>query len=228
MSGRIHSVNVGRPEPSEATPTRITGIAKRSVAEIQVSDPGPRRRHVSDEPGDQGHGSGVDGDFIGDPKHHGGTHQAVYAVAREELDAWGERLGRDLPDGMFGENLTTAGLPVDDAVVGERWAIGDEVVLRVCGPRIPCRTFAAHMGERGWVKRFTEVGRTGAYLAVERAGTVRPGDSVRRVDLPEHGVTVPEAFRALMGDREAAGRVVAAACLREDEHQQLVARLAED
>ena len=113
-----------------------------------------------------GLGSGVEGDFLGDTRHHGGDYQAVYAFAREELDWWAAQLGRDLPNGMFGENLTTSGLDVDGALVGERWAVGDEVVLEVCGPRIPCATFAARMGERGWVKRFSEVGRTGAYLSV--------------------------------------------------------------
>ena len=48
---------------------------------------------------------------------------------------------------MFGENLTTSGLDVDGAV-GERWQVGDEVVLEVAGPRIPCSTFAARMGEK--------------------------------------------------------------------------------
>ena len=108
-------------------------------------------------------------------RHHGGDYQAVYAFAREELDWWAAQLGRELPDGMFGENLTTSGLDVDGALIGERWAVGDEVVLEVCGPRIPCATFAARMGERGWVKRFTDVGRTGAYLSVVTGGTVRPG-----------------------------------------------------
>ena len=100
-----------------------------------------------------------------------GTYQAVYAFAREELDWWGERLGRDLPDGMFGENLTTRGLAVDEALVGEQWAVGDEVLLQVTAPRIPCATFATRMGEPRWVKQFSEVGRSGAYLAVVRGTT---------------------------------------------------------
>jgi MOSC domain-containing protein YiiM len=85
----------------------------------------------------------------------------VYAVAREELDWWAGGWGRELGNGIFGENLTITELDVDGAVVGERWVIGDvdgAVVLEVTGPRIPCRTFAGHMGERGWVRRFTERG----------------------------------------------------------------------
>ena len=128
-----------------------------------MRDPGPKRG---------GLGSGVVGDDVVSRKHHGGSRQAVYAVAREELDWWGATLGRELVDGMFGENLTTQGLDVDAAVVGERWRVGS-ALLEVTGPRIPCATFRAWMGEPGWVRRFTERGRTGAYLAVVERG---PGE----------------------------------------------------
>lgn len=121
--------------------------------------------------------------------------QPGYAVAREELDWWGGELSRDLPNGLFGENLTTTGLDVDGALIGERWRIGEEVVLEVCGPRIPCQTFAVRMGEPHWVKRFTERGRTSAYLAVIQPGTIRPGDPVVVAARPDHGITVPDVIR---------------------------------
>lgn len=147
-----------------------------------------------------GRGSGLVGDQIGDGRHHGGDDQAVYAFAGEELDGWAARLGRDLPDGWFGENLTTEGVAVDDAELGEVWRIGD-VELVVTVPRIPCRTFATHLGERGWVRTFTEHGRVGAYLAVRTPGTLRAGTPIE-VSRPGHGVTVTEAFRALTTERD--------------------------
>jgi MOSC domain-containing protein YiiM len=208
MSAQLLSLNVGVPEPSTAKNVGITGIGKRPVESAVLRAPGPKHG---------GLGSGVEGDFIGDVQHHGGDTQAVYAFAREELDWWGRELGRELPHGMFGENLTTRGLDVDGSLVGDRWAVGDEVVLEVCAPRIPCATFAARMGERGWVKRFSRVGRTGAYLSVVTGGTVRAGDPVVVVSRPEHDVTVPEVFRAFMGDLDAAHRVLAADCLVEAE-----------
>ena len=152
------------------------------------------------------------GDDVVSRKHHGGSQQAVYAVAREELDWWGAELGRDLRDGMFGENVTTLGLDVDAAVVGQRWTVGS-AVLEVTGPRIPCATFAAWMGERGWVRRFTERGRTGAYLAVVEPGVLSVGDTIEVGPRPEHGITVPEVFGAFMGDDDLAARVVAAQVL---------------
>jgi MOSC domain-containing protein YiiM len=212
MTAHLLSLNVGRSEPSSAKNVGVTGIAKRPVDSAVLRAPGPKHG---------GLGSGVEGDFLVDTRHHGGDYQAVYAFAREQLDWWGDQLGRELPHGMFGENLTTTGLDVDGALVGERWAAGAEVLLEVCGPRIPCATFAARMGERGWVKRFSEVGRTGAYLSVVTGGTVRPGDAIEVVSRPSHDITVPDTFRAFMGDLDVAERVLAAGCLVEAEAAEL-------
>jgi MOSC domain-containing protein YiiM len=208
----VLSLNLGHPGPNPVKKAIPTGIGKEPVDSAEVRAPGPKHG---------GLGSGLVGDFVGDQRHHGGDHQAVYAYAREELDAWQERLGRALPSGMFGENLTTSGLDVDGAVVGERWQVGDEVVLEVAGPRIPCSTFAARMGEKGWVKRFTEVGNTGAYLAVVTPGTVRRGDPVSVVARPEDGIGVRLVFRAFTGDLDAARQVLGAGCLNEKDHADL-------
>ncbi len=121
----------------------------------------------------------------------------MYAYAREDLDVWAADLGRDLPSGSFGENLTTRGLDVNGAVIGERWHVGDELVLAVTSPRIPCRTFSVWLGERGWERRFVQRGIPGAYLRVVRPGPVTAGDPVVVADRPDHGVTVAEAFAAV-------------------------------
>ena len=105
---RVLSVNIGRPVLQRVPKGRPTGIGKQPVDVITVADPGPKR--VEDGSGV----SGVEGDHIGDGRHHGGSDQAVYAFAREELDAWAAALGRELPSGIFGENLTTSGLDVDE------------------------------------------------------------------------------------------------------------------
>ncbi|GAA1592220.1 MOSC domain-containing protein [Streptomyces globosus] len=199
----VISVNVGRAAPSEHTdsPGGLTGIGKRPVAgPVRVAAPGPRGVG----------GSGVEGDAIGDLRHHGGDHQAVYAYAREDLDWWEAELARELPGGIFGENLTTAGIDLTGALLGERWLVGTEAVLEVASARIPCRTFQGVLGERAWVKRFTGAVRPGAYLRVVREGRISPGDPIEVVGRPDHDVTVGLWFRAFTTERELLPRTLAA------------------
>ncbi|HET7397749.1 MAG TPA: MOSC domain-containing protein [Intrasporangium sp.] len=209
-SPSVLALNVGAPRRRPWASGDVTGIDKRPVPEIEVRDPGPK---------EGGLGSGVVGDAIGDRRHHGGVTQAVYAYAREDHDWWQERLGRPLRNGMFGENVTTVGVDCTTARVGELWRIG-AVVLRVEVPRIPCATFAGHLGERGWVRRFTDAGRTGAYLSVVVGGTLHTGDAID-VERPGHDVDLLTTFRAFTGDLEAAARVLDAGVLHETEHAAL-------
>ncbi|MEU6662184.1 MOSC domain-containing protein [Streptomyces sp. NPDC046821] len=201
---KLLSVNVGRPEASEHTDQAegVTGIDKRPVeGAVRVAAPGP---------GGFGAG-GLEGDAVCDTRHHGGEHQAVYAFAREDLDVWERTLGRALRNGSFGENLTTEGVDVSGAKIGERWRVGSDLVLEVASGRIPCRTFQGHIGEKGWVKRFTAQGAPGAYLRVVEPGEIRGGDTVEIVHQPEHEVTVAFQFRAVTTERELLPRLLAAA-----------------
>ncbi|MER6263957.1 MOSC domain-containing protein [Streptomyces sp. 900105245] len=198
---QLLSVNLGRPQPVPYTdqPDGVTGIDKRPAdGPVRVAAPGPKGTGAS----------GLAGDAVCDLRHHGGVDQAVYAFAREDLDEWERELGRSLANGCFGENLTTAGLDVSGALIGERWRIGSEVVLEVTSGRIPCRTFQGHLGERGWVKRFTRKGATGAYLRVIEPGGIRAGDPVEIVHRPGHGVTAAIQFRAVTTERELLPRLL--------------------
>jgi MOSC domain-containing protein YiiM len=198
----VESVNIGRPRPNPDKDVDATGIDKHPVdGPVEVRDPGPKTT---------GLGSGLVGDFVGDVANHGGTDQAVYAFAREDLDDWEARLGRSLPNGYFGENLTTGGIDVAAALIGERWQIGETVVLQVREPRIPCTTFRGRMGEKGWLKTFTAVARPGAYLQVLVPGTIRGGDALRVIHRPAHDVTISLAYRAVMTERELLPRLLAA------------------
>jgi MOSC domain-containing protein YiiM len=189
----LDSVNVGRPQANPHKKGRATGIGKRPVDyRVEVRAPGSRA---------DGLGSGLVGDFIGDRKHHGGDSQAVYAYAREDLDAWQRDLGRELPNGSFGENLTTRGLNVTAALLGEQWRIGREVVLQVTAPRIPCATFRGFLGVPGWLKTFTAAGIPGTYLRVVQPGTIASGDPIEVVSRPDHHVSIALVFRALTTDR---------------------------
>jgi MOSC domain-containing protein YiiM len=131
---------------------------------------------------------------------HGGTDQALYAYSREEAARWADELGRDIPPGTFGENLAVTGMPVTDAVIGERWRIGATVLVEVTTPRTPCVTFKGWMGEPQWVKRFGRRGDVGSYLRVLTPGLVRAGDPIEVVARPAHGVTARDVFNA--GDQD--------------------------
>jgi len=185
----VLSVNVAAaPSPTGQNESRLTGIGKTPTdAPVAVRAPGPKGVGAS----------GIVGDSVQDLRHHGGDDQAVYAYAREDLDWWERELVRALPAGSFGENLTTAGVDLTGALVGERWRIGERTVLEVACPRIPCAVFAERMGVPRWVKRFTERGVSGAYLRVLEPGSVRAGDPVVLLSRPEHTVTLGTYFRAL-------------------------------
>ncbi|AXG79769.1 MOSC domain-containing protein [Streptomyces paludis] len=200
---KLLTVNVGGPRTVEYSdaPGGATGIDKRPVdGPVRVADPGPKGTG----------GGGVAGDAVCDRRHHGGTDQAVYAFAREDLDFWERELGRPLPNGVFGENLTTSGLDITGAKIGERWLIGSEVVLETTSGRMPCRTFQSWLGEEGWVGRFTRQAVTGAYLRVITPGEIRAGDPIEIIHRPGHEVTVGMAFRAVTTERELLPRVLAA------------------
>jgi MOSC domain-containing protein YiiM len=202
--GVLESVNVGVPRANPWKAVRVTGIDKRPVdGPVTVCAPGPK-----------GTGAvGLAGDRVYDVANHGGDDQAVYAYAREELDAWAARLGRELPDGVFGENLTTVGVDVDGALIGEHWRVGPDLLLEVSCPRIPCGTFQGWMAEAGWIAEFIEVARACAYLRVLEPGEIRAGDEVVVVHRPGHDVTVELTFRALTLDSELLPRLLVADAL---------------
>jgi MOSC domain-containing protein YiiM len=184
MSGRLGSVNVVHALiPDVLGSEDRTAIDKRPVdGRVAVSVPGDAE-------------VGLTGDQIYDRKHHGGPDQALYAYAAEDRVWWSAELGREIAPGAFGENLTTEGLDVTGAVIGERWQIGaDGVLLEVTAPRIPCRTFQGWMDEPHWVKRFTAHRAPGAYLRIVTPGTVGAGDPIDVVARPEHGVTIGDVF----------------------------------
>lgn len=207
---RVLSTNIAQPMDCPNEPFRLTGIDKRSVDQLEVFIPGPS----------YGDGSGVTGDTVGDAKHHGGAQKAVYAFAREELDYWQNQLGRELANGSFGENLTTEGIDWTQAVINQRFAVGT-AVLEVSVSRQPCRTFAEWLGEKGWVKRFAQHGDAGSYLRVITPGIIAPGDDVKILHTPSHGITMVELFAANMGDQDAAARLFEAGCLPALYHERM-------
>jgi MOSC domain-containing protein YiiM len=152
-------------------------------------------------------GVNVDGDNQADRSVHGGPDKAVYAYAAEDYAWWSERVGRDLGPGTFGDNLTTGGMDVSGAVVGERWRAGG-VLFEVAQPRIPCFKLGIRMGDQRFVRRFGLAGRPGAYLRVVAEGELGAGDPIELVHQPDHGLTVGDVARAYHADRSLVPRLL--------------------
>jgi MOSC domain-containing protein YiiM len=200
-TARLLSVNVATPVPAGwAGDLGRTAIHKKPVV-------GPVRAEAL----------GLAGDQVADTRHHGGVDQAVYAFAREDLDLWAARLGGDIANGGFGENLTTLGIDLNEALIGDRWRIGT-AGFEVASVRIPCNVFKGWLGASGhdatgWLRRFTVEGRPGPYLRVVEPGDVRAGDELQVVDRPDHDVTVGLMFRALTTERPLLPRLLVAHAL---------------
>jgi MOSC domain-containing protein YiiM len=211
---KLLSINVGQPRLNPWKTIKLTGIDKRPVEGPVMVTP-PRAKGMGMV--------GLAGDRVYDVLNHGGPDQAVYAYAREDLDFWAAELGRPLPNGVFGENLTTEGADVNGALIGERWRIGTAVVLEVSCPRIPCGTFEGWLAEAGWIKRFTLAAMPGAYFRVIEPGEIQAGDEIEIVHRPEHDVTLALTFRALTVEPELLPRLLAADALPR-ETKELAAR----
>src|SRR4051812_18166886 len=183
-AGRILSVNVGgvrefdyhgRPAKSAVWKSPVAGrIAARGV--------------------------NLAGDDQADRKAHGGPDKVVYAYAVEDVRWWELEIGRSLAYGEFGENLTTEGTEVNDALVGERWQIGT-TVLEVSEPRIPCWRLGVRMNNKMFPRRFTEAFWPGTYLRIVVEGDVGAGDEIGVVERPDHDLTIRDVFRIYIRDR---------------------------
>jgi MOSC domain-containing protein YiiM len=189
----VTSVNVGRIASLE-TPR---GAVESAIVKVPV-----RGRVRFD-------GVSAAGDDQADRSVHGGVDRAVYAYAAEDYAWWEAELGRALAPGTFGENVTTTGLDVNAAVVGERWAIGD-AELEVSLPRVPCFKLAARMGDPRFVKTFGLALRPGPYLRIARAGSIGAGDRIDVVSRPAHGIRIVDVFTIFLFERQRLRELLAA------------------
>lgn len=155
---KVLSVLTGQPEETPAK-AGLTGHFKKPVPHADI---GPL---------------GLSGDHIMDLENHGGPDQAVYVFGARDVQVWAEELGQDLPPGYFGENVLVSDFETPHIAVGDILNIG-AVTLEITSPRIPCATFAAHVGTGKAVKQFYKIARPGIYGRVLKEGRIQPGDPV--------------------------------------------------
>ena len=162
--------------------------------------------------------NGVDADEQADLRQHGGSAKAVYAYAAEDLAWRSGQLGRDLGAAAFGENLTTHGLDLRNAVIGEQWCIGS-AVLQVSEPRTPCWKLGMRLGDPAFPRAFARGRRAGVLLRVLREGALQSGDVIEVSSVPAHGVTAADVTAMYYGYHVDAARIVAASELAAHWHE---------
>lgn len=193
MKGLVVSVNVSAARTVEHSKTSVsTGIFKQPV-DGKV----PLR------------GVNLRGDEQADRTVHGGPNRAVHAYAAEDYEWWRGVLERPLSPGKFGENLTTGGVDISDALIGERWRVGN-AVLQVTSPRVPCYKLALALEDPLFIRKFAEALRPGAYLSVIAEGEIGAGDAVEIVARPSHPLTVAEMARIFLFERSRLGDMLVA------------------
>lgn len=187
------SVNVGEVREVEWCGERVrTGIWKTPVGDRAVAV----------------RGVNLAGDDQGDRTAHGGPDKAVYAYAIEDYAYWRASEGLEPSPGLFGENLTVAGLDLRAARVGEQWRVGS-ALLEVAQPRLPCFKLGMRLGDPEFPKRFLTAARLGAYLRIIEPGEVRAGEAITVVHRPSHDVTLA-LMAASLRDRSLEPRLLAA------------------
>jgi MOSC domain-containing protein YiiM len=138
----------------------------------------------------------VAGDGQADLRVHGGPDKAVYAYDLSGYGYWQRELGRELPCGEFGENLTVEGMPDTDVSIGAVYRAGT-ALFQVTQPRSPCGKLAMKMGVPGFPRAFLASGRTGFYLRVLEEGEIGAGDGISLVAEDPRKIRVREMILLL-------------------------------
>jgi len=179
---QIVSVQVG--------PARTVEHRGRSVRTGIFKDPVLFRVHVGR--------LGLDGDVQADRRVHGGPEKAVYAYDLSGYAYWRAALGRDLPHGQFGENLTVDGMPETQVRLDDVYRAGN-ALLQVASPRSPCFKLAMKMEQPDFAKPFLKSRRTGFYLRVLEEGEVGAGDAITLVTREPGAPSIDTAVREAYG-----------------------------
>jgi ferredoxin-NADP reductase/MOSC domain-containing protein YiiM/ferredoxin len=170
MSGRLLSVNVGRPRQIE-----WQGKTVRSAIWKDPVEGSRMVRRIN-----------IDGDDQADRLAHGGEHRAVFVYQIDSYRYWERELGRDdFTYGQFGENLTVEGLADAEVCIGDRFRIG-EALFEVTQPRVTCYRVGIRMNDAAMPTLLVAHHRPGFYFRVLEEGLVAAGDEIEKVaDGPE-------------------------------------------
>ncbi|MCB2156969.1 MOSC domain-containing protein [bacterium] len=170
---RLTSLNAGMPRALTAADgsTYTSGIDKKPLSEpVQITAEGI-----------VGDGSAYHG--------HAGPNMRVNVFAEEKYEVLERLAGCTLPRPAFGENFTLAGLPDNEARIGDILRAGS-AVLQVSQPRGPCGTLIRFLGIPKIVCQMSDNNATGYYLRVLEPGEVGPGEELELVDRGDQEWTI--------------------------------------
>jgi MOSC domain-containing protein YiiM len=147
----------------------------------------------------------LDGDKQADLTVHGGPDKAVYAYPIEHYEFWHKVYSKmEMPNGMFGENLTTEGLMEAGVNVGDIFKIGSSKVIAT-QPRMPCYKLGVKFRRMDVLKKFLASGRSGIYFKVLEEGEVGAGDPIIQIKKDTNWVGISDIVRLYTSDREDIG-----------------------
>lgn len=182
---RILSVNVSKPELLIYKGRRVQSSIRKQPTKSAVA--------IGTD--------GLDGDRQADLRNHGGHAKAVYIYPSEHYETWNKHLGRNLPYGTLGENLTVEGLLESELCVGDRLSIAD-LVLEVTQPRIPCYKLDMSVAQDGFSKIFAHSCKLGSYARVVKGGTVIHGATIVLTHRAPERISIYEIAQLYFNDKQ--------------------------
>ena len=139
----------------------------------------------------------VDKDTVVDRKYHGGLDKACYLFSSDEYAYWKKLYPNlDWDWGMFGENLTIAGLEESQIRIGDIYKLGDALV-QISQPREPCYKLGIRFKTQNIIRQFIDRSHPGTYVRILEEGLVSQGDSMVLVKQSENSLTTQQFYDLL-------------------------------
>lgn len=181
---KVVSLNVGKvKEVTYDGKTIRTGIYKKPIQEPLEAK-----------------GINIEGDDQGNRKTHGGIDRAIYSYPMEHYSYWKKQYPtKELPFGMFGENLTTEGLLEKDVKVGDIFKIGTTKIMAL-QPRMPCYRLGYKFDDEKIIDKFLETDYCGIFYRIIKEGKLQVGDEINLIKSDPDSMTIVEIFY-LMQDK---------------------------
>ncbi|HLO97310.1 MAG TPA: MOSC domain-containing protein [Fimbriimonas sp.] len=141
--------------------------------------------------------NGLQGDGQADLKHHGGPDRVLLIYSKSHYPHFEEFIGKRIPNGGFGENLTIDTFLEEEVCLGDTYKIG-EAIIEISQPRIPCFKLGRRLEAPEIVNEVFATGHGGVYARVLQAGNIAAGNTIARLSRPNPDWTVMRATQIFL------------------------------